>query len=155
MTYMHCCYNQQNKHVVVHVLHASSSVDQNAVALWCIHYSAEDIADVHGRCSHIRHLLSSSNIQTCYMYDLLCHADASPQEVSTALMSAGSWGLVHEPTASGPLNANALAGTNNVLLNADMFHALDLQPERLQVGPGLTIPSQTMASKLSSACTAA
>ena len=62
-----------------------------------------------------------------------CTADATPQELSTALMSAGSWGLVHEPAASGPLNANALAGTNNVVLNTNMFHAVDLQPESIQV----------------------
>lgn len=53
-------------------------------------------------------------------------------------MSAGSWGLVHEPAASGPLNADALAGTNNVLLNTNMFHAVDLQPENIQVEHGLS-----------------
>ena len=62
-----------------------------------------------------------------------CFADATPRELSTALMSAGSWGLVHEPAASGPLNANALAGTNNVILNTNMFHAVTLQPESIQV----------------------
>ena len=62
-------------------------------------------------------------------------ADATPQELSTALMSAGSWGLVHEPAASGPLNADVLAGTNNVILNTNMFHAVTLQPENIQVCP--------------------
>ena len=48
-------------------------------------------------------------------------------------MSAGSWGAVHEPAASGILNVNALAGTNNVLLDTNMFRAVNLQPEALQV----------------------
>lgn len=60
-------------------------------------------------------------------------ADATPQEVKTALLSAGSWGAVHEPSTSGPLNVDALAGTNNVLLDVNMFRAVKLQPEALQV----------------------
>ena len=36
-------------------------------------------------------------------------------------MSAGSYGVVHEPTASGPLNADALDDTNNVQVNTAMF----------------------------------
>ena len=58
---------------------------------------------------------------------------ASPLEVSTALMGAGSWGLVHEPAASGPLNADVLDNTNNVLVNTAMFHAVTFHPEDLQV----------------------
>lgn len=48
-------------------------------------------------------------------------------------MSSGSWGVVHEPAASGPLNADALADTNNVLVNTAMFHAVSFQPEAIQV----------------------
>lgn len=62
-----------------------------------------------------------------------CCAGASPLEVNTALMSAGSWGVVHEPNASGPLNADVLDDTNNVMVNTAMFHAVTFQPESLQV----------------------
>ena len=62
-----------------------------------------------------------------------CCAGASPLEVNTALMSAGSWGVVHEPDASGPLNADVLDNTNNVMVNTAMFHAVTFQPESLQV----------------------
>ena len=60
-------------------------------------------------------------------------AEASPLEVNTALMSAGSWGVVHEPSASGPLNVDVLANTNNVLVNTAMFHAVTFQPQSIQV----------------------
>lgn len=67
------------------------------------------------------------------MHAVLCYAGASPLEVNTALMSAGSWGVVHEPSASGPLNADVLNDTNNVMVNTAMFHAVTFQPESLQV----------------------
>ena len=60
-------------------------------------------------------------------------ADASPLEVNTALMSAGSWGVVHESSASGPLNAGVLNYTNNVLVNNAMFHAVNFEPQSIQV----------------------
>ena len=63
----------------------------------------------------------------------MARAGASPLELNTALMSAGSWGVVHEPSASGPLNADVLDNTNNVMVNTAMFHAVTFQPESLQV----------------------
>ena len=60
-------------------------------------------------------------------------ADASPLEVNTALMSSGSWGVVHEPTASGVLNAGVLNDTTNVLVNTAMFHAVNFEPQSIQV----------------------
>lgn len=56
-------------------------------------------------------------------------------------MSAGSWGVVHEPSASGPLNADVLDDTNNVMVNTAMFHAVTFQPESLQVLSQLPICS--------------
>ena len=67
--------------------------------------------------------------------DACAVADASPLEVNTALMSSGSWGVVHEPSASGPLNADALANTDNVLVNTAMFHAVSFEPQAIQVLP--------------------
>ena len=61
------------------------------------------------------------------------YAGATPLEVNTALMSAGSWDVVHEPSASGPLNMDVLADTNNVLVNTAMFHAVTFQPQSIQV----------------------
>ena len=48
-------------------------------------------------------------------------------------MSSGSWGVVHEPSASGPLNADALANTNNVMVDTAMFHAVSFEPQAIQV----------------------
>ena len=64
---------------------------------------------------------------------MACHAEASPLELNTALMSAGSWGVVHEPQASGPLNADVLDDTDNVMVNTAMFHAVTFQPQSIQV----------------------
>ncbi len=75
-------------------------------------------------------------------------ADASPLEVNTALMSSGSWGVVHESNASGPLNAGVLNYTNNVLVNTAMFHAINFEPQSIQVSR-VSIPEYT--SCLSSA----
>ncbi len=69
-------------------------------------------------------------------------ADASPLEVNTALMSSGSWGVVHESNASGVLNAGVLNNTNNVLVNTAMFHAVNFEPQSIQV-THLSIPECT------------
>ena len=65
-------------------------------------------------------------------------ADASPLEVNTALMSSGSWGVIHESNASGPLNAGVLNDTNNVLVDTAMFHAINFEPQSIQVSHALT-----------------
>ena len=64
---------------------------------------------------------------------MVCVAGASPLELNTALMSSGSWGVIHEPSASGVLNADVLADTVNVLANTAMFHAVNLEPQSIQV----------------------
>jgi len=77
---------------------------------------------------------------TCLMVSFI--ADASPLEVNTALMSSGSWGVVHESNASGVLNAGVLNNTNNVLVNTAMFHAVNFEPQTIQVSH-LSIPEYT------------
>ena len=48
-------------------------------------------------------------------------------------MSSGSLNVVHESNASGPLNADVLADTNNVLVDTAMFHAVSFEPQAIQV----------------------
>ncbi|KAL0038988.1 hypothetical protein WJX77_004310 [Trebouxia sp. C0004] len=64
------------------------------------------------------------------------NTDASPLEVKTALMSSGSWGVVHESNASGPLNAGVLNYTDDVLVNTAMFHAVNFEPQSIQITGG-------------------
>ncbi|DBA77674.1 TPA: hypothetical protein ACH3X2_008376 [Trebouxia sp. C0005] len=64
------------------------------------------------------------------------NTEASPLEVNTALMSSSSWGVVHESNASGPLNAGVLNYTNNVLVNTAMFHAVNFEPQSIQITGG-------------------
>lgn len=75
-------------------------------------------------------------------------AGATPLELSTALMSAGSWGVVHEPSASGPLNADVLDNTNNVMVNTAMFHAVTFQPQSLQVSAVSSVGLQPLSANL-------
>ena len=63
----------------------------------------------------------------------VCVVGASPLELNTALMSSGSLGVVHESNASGPLNADVLVDTNNVLVDSAMFHAVSFEPQAIQV----------------------
>jgi hypothetical protein len=58
----------------------------------------------------------------------LVRADAGPEEILGALQASGAWGVVHEPSASGPLNADTLASAPPVLLDTDVFHAARWAP---------------------------
>jgi len=55
-------------------------------------------------------------------------ADAGPEEILGALQASGAWGVVHAPSASGPLNADTLASAPPVLLDTDVFHAARCAP---------------------------
>ncbi|KAK9842270.1 hypothetical protein WJX81_003820 [Elliptochloris bilobata] len=65
------------------------------------------------------------------------NTNAGPEEILGALQASGAWGVVHEPSASGPFNAHDLDDTSPVLLDTDIFHAASFLPSGLVVSaPG-------------------
>lgn len=52
------------------------------------------------------------------------------------LTASGIWGVVHEPSESGPFNADVLADAPAILTNIDMFDVLRAAPGMLTIAGG-------------------
>ena len=76
-----------------------------------------------GRGARAQHRRQRHETCHCVIEGAAARADAGPEEILGALQASGSWGVVHEPSASGPFNAHDLDDTSPVLLDIDVFHA--------------------------------
>lgn len=61
-------------------------------------------------------------------------APTTPEQILTALSASGDWGKVSESPNSG--ERNVLDGTDNILLNANVFAAVAFEPQNLSITGG-------------------
>ena len=103
-------------------------------------HSQSSLGALHN-CIHCERWLTSSS---CTRYpgggwkltpqnlETLGRAGATPEQLIETLTASGDWGLVSEPPQSN--DKLALASTPNILLNTNLFSALNFTPQYLAMG---------------------